>query len=121
MARPKDMMPNVFSGKEEEWPAWRESVEDYVDKIKPGMKDPLRRVAKHKAIVTNTVVTGGDLGHAYVEGQWELNDDLYSHLKSKTTVGTEAKTIVTCAEREGGLKHGDTAPCDSNHRRGSGG
>ena len=38
MARPKDLMPNAFSGKEEEWPAWRESVEDYADKIKPGMK-----------------------------------------------------------------------------------
>ena len=76
MARPKDMMPNVFSGKEEDWPAWRESVEDYVDKIKPGMKDLLRRVAKHKTVITNTVVQGGDLGHAYVEDQWEMNEDL---------------------------------------------
>ena len=86
------MMPNVFSGKEEEWPAWRESVEDYVDKIKPGMKECLRRVAKHKSIITNTVMTSGELGHAYVEGQWELSDDFYSHLKSKTTAGAEATT-----------------------------
>jgi hypothetical protein len=30
-ARPKDLAPNTFSGKEEEWAAWRESVEDYAD------------------------------------------------------------------------------------------
>ncbi len=68
------------------------------------MKDLIRRVAKHKAVITNTVVQGGDLGHAYVEGQWEMSEDLYSHLKSKTAAGTEAKTIVTCAEREGGFE-----------------
>ena len=32
MTRPKDMMPNVFNGSEAEWPAWRESVEDYLQR-----------------------------------------------------------------------------------------
>ena len=38
MTRPKDLIPNMFDGKEDEWANWKESVEDYIDKIKPCMK-----------------------------------------------------------------------------------
>ena len=31
MTRPKDIIPNVFDGKEDDWPGWKESVEDYVE------------------------------------------------------------------------------------------
>ena len=46
MTRPKDMAPGLFSGKDEEWPQWKESVEDYVDKIRPGLKELPKRVSK---------------------------------------------------------------------------
>ena len=29
LTRPKDMDPGVFSGKEEEWPRWKEALEDF--------------------------------------------------------------------------------------------
>ena len=32
MTRPKDMVPGMFCGKDEDWPQWKESVEDYVEK-----------------------------------------------------------------------------------------
>ena len=32
MTRAKDMAPGMFCGKDEDWPAWKESVDDYVEK-----------------------------------------------------------------------------------------
>ena len=33
MTRPKDLLPEVFSGKDEDWPKWKEDIEDYVHSI----------------------------------------------------------------------------------------
>ena len=41
-AEAKDMTPKVYEGKIEEWRDWKDSVEDYVDAMKVGMKELLK-------------------------------------------------------------------------------
>ena len=46
LTRPKDMDPAEFSGKEEECFRWTEETEDYVDAVRPGLKQALSLAAK---------------------------------------------------------------------------
>ena len=98
MTRAKDLIPSMFDGKEEEWAAWKESVEDYIDKIQPAMKILMKRVSTSKVEITKTVIET-DFGH--VEGQWDLAADIFSLLKAKTVVGSEARTIVMTSDDSG--------------------
>ena len=56
MTRPKDMIPGMFCGKDDEWPQWKESVEDYIEKIRPGMKELLKKIPKANEEITEEKV-----------------------------------------------------------------
>ena len=101
MTRPKDMVPAMFSGKDEEWPQWKESVEDDADAIHPGLKELLKRVAKKKEEVSEATVRKEE---GFVEGQWSQRSEVFSLLKTKTVPLSEARTIVMCADRENGYE-----------------
>ena len=106
MTRPKDMLPDVLKSPSE-WAGWKDSVEDYAEKIRPGTKTLMKMVSKCKLTITESVVktaVDGGLPESFNEGQWEENTALYELLKLKTAPGTEARTIVTNAEREGGFE-----------------
>ena len=38
LSRPKDMEPDIFSGKEGAWPKFKEDLMDYADAVHPGIK-----------------------------------------------------------------------------------
>ena len=101
MTRAKDMAPGMFCGKDEDWPQWKESVEDYVEQIRPGMKELLKRCGKAKEEVTEATVQKTE---GYVEGQWLLRPEIFSLLKTKTVAASEARTTVMCTDRENGYE-----------------
>ena len=43
----------MFSGKEEEWLRWKEETEDYVDAMRPGLKQARRLAAQTKSEVVD--------------------------------------------------------------------
>ena len=47
------MEPADFTGKEEEWLRWKESMEDYIDILHPGIKQALSLAAKSKEQITD--------------------------------------------------------------------
>ena len=55
LSRPKDMEPSEFSGKEEDWLRWKDSTEDYVDTVHPGMKQVLHLAAKANSQVSSRI------------------------------------------------------------------
>ena len=98
LTRPKDMDPGIFSGKDEEWPQWKESMEDYIDAVHPGLKDALLAMSKAKGEVLEE-----DLRKAgYVEDQWKLREEIFKLLKRKTSV--EARNIVMCIDKLNGYE-----------------
>ena len=99
MTRPKDLIPDVLKNTAD-WNGWKDSVEDYADKVRPGMKTLMKAVSKSKLVIDEAEVRA----MGYINGEWEENTSLYELLKLKTSPGTEARTIVTNAEREGGLE-----------------
>merc|ERR1712155_306559 len=48
----KSMTPKNFGAKEEQWREWVDEVRDYMDVIKPGMKDILIKAEKLRDTVT---------------------------------------------------------------------
>ena len=99
MTRPKDLIPDVLKSSTE-WNGWKDSVEDYADKIRPGLKRLMKAIGKSKQVIDEAQVR--TLGHGSEE--WQENASLYELLKLKTSPGTEARTIVTNAEKEGGFE-----------------
>ena len=41
LTRPKDMEPEKFIGKDEDWLQWKEAIEDYADAVHPGLKNAM--------------------------------------------------------------------------------
>ena len=46
LTRPKDLVPDIFSGKDEAWLQWKEATEDYAEAVHPGLKHAMARAAK---------------------------------------------------------------------------
>ena len=56
MSRPKDMEPNVFGSKEEQWPKFREDVMDFADAVHPGLRVQLEWTLRQKEEVTPVIM-----------------------------------------------------------------
>lgn len=90
------MEPAEFTGKDEEWLGWKESMEDFIDKVHPGLKQVLNIVAKTRSQVTDRTqlrITGEE---------WSLSNDIFVLLKTKTA--GEARVMVTCVSRDNGFE-----------------
>ena len=85
MTRPKDMIPGMFCDKNDEWPQWKESVEDCVEKIRPGMKELLKRCGKAKEEIAEDRVQKVE---GYVKGQWLLRMEVFSLLETRTVAAS---------------------------------
>ena len=79
LTRPKDMVPDLFAGKDEEWLRWKEAIEDYVDAVHPGLKHVLGVAAKVSITITDESQLGGVL-----EEEWRQANKLFLLLKRKT-------------------------------------
>ena len=42
------MEPSSFSGKDEEWPKWKDAIGDYVEAVYPGLKEAFVAISKSK-------------------------------------------------------------------------
>ena len=96
MTRLKDLDPGTFTGKEEEWPRWKDEIEDYAEAFQPGLKHALEMSADYKGVVTEKVFMDG--GWA---AEWPAMEQVYTLLKRKTVPNSEARRIVLCAEPNG--------------------
>ena len=74
------MEPDTFTGNDEEWLRWKETTEDYVGAVQPGLKHVLGVAAK----VTVQIIDQSKLGGTLQE-EWLLADKLSMLLKTKTT------------------------------------
>ena len=100
LTRPKDMDPGIFSGKDEEWPKWKEALEDYVEAVHPGLKLALVEMSKTDGEVTLDSLRKND--PPFGDTEWEKRESLFTLLKLKTSI--EARNVVMCAERMNGLE-----------------
>lgn len=50
--RQKDIEPNTFDGKGENWTKWKEEIEDYADVVHEGLKHALHNALKASECVT---------------------------------------------------------------------
>ena len=96
LTRPKDMEPDQFVGKDEEWLRWKAATEDYVDAVHPGLKHVLGVAAKVTGQITDQSQLGGVL-----DEEWMQASKLFILLKRKTT--GEARTLVMSAVRDNGF------------------
>ena len=71
-------------------------MEDFMDKVHPGLKQVLNIVAKTKSQVTDRAQL------SVTEEKWNLSNDIFVLLKRKT-VG-EARVMVTCVSRDNGFE-----------------
>ena len=94
---PAEREPEKFIGKDEDWLQWKETLEDYADAVRPGLKNVMAVASDIKAAIKDRAQLAGVL-----ESEWNLNAELFVLLKRKTT--GEAKTLVTSAERNNGLE-----------------
>ena len=53
LTRPKDMEPEKFIGKDEDWLQWKEAIEDYADAVRPGLKNAMAVASDLKATIKN--------------------------------------------------------------------
>ena len=91
-ARPKDMKPFEFTGKDEEWLKWKDSMEDYVDAVHPGLKQVLHLAAKASSQLDTRVQLNS------TEQEWNHSCNLFVLLKRKTA--GEARSLVMCVDRK---------------------
>jgi len=97
LTRPKDLVPDVFNGKDEEWLRWKEATEDYAEAVHPGLKHAMAEAAR-----ANDEITYREQLTGVQESEWVMNASLFTLLKTKTT--GEPKTLVTSAIRDNGLE-----------------
>ena len=100
LTRPKDMEAGTFSGKDEEWPKWKEEMEDYIESVHPGLKVALTAMAKTSSEVTQQSLVSHD--PPFGREEWALSESLFVLLKRKTSI--EARNVVMCVERMNGFE-----------------
>ena len=90
----KNMMPNKFSGKLEDWRKWRGDVEDYLEEMVPGTKRTLQECARTEQEPTKACVDITGLQSGEYEGQiWRM-------LKI-VTEGDARKVVLSSGEEQG--------------------
>ena len=94
LTRPKDMEPSEFTGEDEEWLEWKDTMEDYVDAVHPGLKQALHLAAKASSQLDARIQLNT------TEQEWNLSCNLFVLLKRKTA--GEARSLATCVDRENG-------------------
>jgi len=94
LTRAKDMVPDVFSGKEDGWAKFKDSVIDYAESCHDGLKTQLDCALKQKQEITQAVLSDGSPGTT--DKLWALRFELYKLLKLKTELNSEARKIVEC-------------------------
>ena len=90
----------IFSGKDEEWPRWKEETEDYLDIVHPGLKEAMTAMAKKKEKIVEHSLTSKD--PPYGKEEWALSEKLFILLKRKTSI--EARNVVMCVDRHNGFE-----------------
>ena len=91
------MTPKQFGNKEEHWREWCEEVRDYLDVVKPGMKDLLIAAEKETELVVDVAWAkskNDELGNEGVQ--------LWRALKKLTEDYSEARQVVTSVPDEDG-------------------
>ena len=76
LTRPKDMEPEKFVGKDEDWLQWKEATEDYADAAHPGLKHAMGVAAKVGGPITDRSQLSGVL-----DEEWGLASGLFVLLK----------------------------------------
>ena len=89
--RPKDMEPNHFSGKDEEWSKWKEEIEDFMDAVHPGLKWTMAASSKLLERIDATSCEKDGNEHALFPGgsggeMWLRASEVFALLKRKTSV-----------------------------------
>ena len=102
LSRPKDMEPDIFSGKEEAWSKFKEDLMDYADAVHPGIKLQLDWTLKQKDEITEAVINRNPL--STLAEDWPLRFDLHKLLKRKTEPTSEARKIVECVSDANGYE-----------------
>jgi len=102
LSRPKDMEPDMFSGKEEAWSKFKEDLMDYADAVHPGIKLQLDWTLKQKDEITEAVINLNLL--STLAEDWPLRFDLHKLLKRKTESTSEARKIVECVSDANGYE-----------------
>ena len=94
----KSMTPKAFGGKEEGWRDWVDEIRDYMDLIRPGMKQLLIDAEMERDATI-------------VDVDWACNRSpalgaesvaVWRALKKLTEEGAEARQVVTSVPREDG-------------------
>ena len=83
MSSPKDLEASIFSGKEEDWPRWREQIQDYVEAVHGGLKHVLEIVGDHKE-VTETTFKEAEL----LDEEWKQREADFTLITRKTEVNS---------------------------------
>ena len=96
LTRPTDMDPAEFTGKDEEWLRWKESMEDFLDAVHPGLKQVLNIAATTRDQKTDRLQMN------VTEDEWNLSHNIFVLLKRETT--GEARVMVMCVSRENGFE-----------------
>ena len=100
MSSPKDLEASIFSGKEEDWPRWREQIQDYVEAVHGGLKHVLEIVGDHKKEVTETTFKEAEL----LDEEWKQREAVFTLIKRKTEVNSEPRRILECAHGMNGFE-----------------
>ena len=94
LTRAKDLVPDVFSGKEDGWAKFKDNLIDYAESCHDGLKTQLEFVLKQKQEITQSVL--GENPFGCTEKHWILRSEAYKLLKLKTELNSEARKIVEC-------------------------
>ena len=100
---PKDMVPQVFNGKDDGWARWREEITDYCEAVHPGLRSALEWAVKSRTEITEEKLKGNPLA-SLAEEQWKMRTEVYTLIKRKTEVSSEARKIVETVPQENGYE-----------------
>ena len=79
LTRSKDLVPDVFPGKEDGWAKFKDNLIDYAESCHAGLKSQLEFVLKQKQEITQSVL--GENPFGCEEKLWMLRSDVYKLLK----------------------------------------
>lgn len=102
MSRPKDMEPNAFGSKEDQWPKFREDLMDFAEAVHPGLKCQLEYTLRQREEVASFRMKSNPFGST--DDDWELRREVYKLLKRKTEANTDARKIIECVEHSNGFE-----------------